>query len=49
MMKDGQPMTAPTLEAPPANVAPALEWKLWIYTNYECNIRCTYCVARSSP
>ncbi|MBI4790913.1 MAG: radical SAM protein [Chloroflexi bacterium] len=23
--------------------------KLWIYTNYDCNLRCAYCVARSSP
>ena len=23
--------------------------KLWIYTNYDCNLRCSYCVARSSP
>jgi MoaA/NifB/PqqE/SkfB family radical SAM enzyme len=22
---------------------------LWIYTNYDCNLRCRYCVARSSP
>ena len=27
----------------------ALPWKLWIYTNYDCNIQCSYCVARSSP
>ncbi len=27
----------------------ALEWKLWIYTNYDCNLRCSYCVAKSSP
>lgn len=27
----------------------ALHWKLWIYTNYDCNLRCSYCVARSSP
>jgi MoaA/NifB/PqqE/SkfB family radical SAM enzyme len=26
-----------------------LEWKLWLYTNYDCNLRCSYCVARSSP
>ncbi len=19
---------------------PALQWKLWIYTNYDCNLRC---------
>ena len=24
-------------------------WKLWIYTNYDCNLRCSYCVAKSSP
>ncbi len=25
-----------------------MDWKLWIYTNYDCNLRCTYCVAKSS-
>ena len=29
--------------------APAMAWKLWIYTNYDCNLRCSYCVAKSSP
>ncbi len=29
--------------------APTLDWKLWIYTNYDCNLRCSYCVAKSSP
>lgn len=24
-------------------------WKLWLYTNYDCNLRCSYCVAKSSP
>ena len=28
---------------------PAFLWKLWIYTNYDCNLRCSYCVAKSSP
>ncbi len=28
---------------------PALRWKLWLYTNYDCNLRCSYCVAKSSP
>jgi MoaA/NifB/PqqE/SkfB family radical SAM enzyme len=28
---------------------PAFQWKLWIYTNYDCNLRCNYCVAKSSP
>ncbi len=29
--------------------SPAFLWKLWIYTNYDCNLRCSYCVAKSSP
>lgn len=29
--------------------APAFSWKLWLYTNYDCNLRCSYCVAKSSP
>lgn len=44
-------MVAP-VEAPrpvAEDVAPAVPWKLWIYTNYDCNLRCTYCVAKSSP
>jgi len=24
-------------------------WKLWLYTNYDCNLSCSYCVAESSP
>lgn len=32
-----------------ARCVPALQWKLWIYTNYDCNLRCSYCVAKSSP
>jgi MoaA/NifB/PqqE/SkfB family radical SAM enzyme len=44
---------------PPANTrpdgeqngkAPAdIEWKLWLYTNFDCNLACTYCVAESTP
>ena len=26
-----------------------LTWKLWIYTNFDCNLRCSYCVAESTP
>jgi MoaA/NifB/PqqE/SkfB family radical SAM enzyme len=26
-----------------------MQWKLWIYTNYDCHLRCSYCVAESSP
>ncbi len=33
----------------PVSEKPALAWKLWIYTNYDCNLRCTYCVAKSGP
>jgi MoaA/NifB/PqqE/SkfB family radical SAM enzyme len=28
---------------------PASPWKLWIYTNYDCNLKCSYCVAKSGP
>jgi sulfatase maturation enzyme AslB (radical SAM superfamily) len=28
---------------------PTKPGKLWIYTNYDCNLRCSYCVAESSP
>jgi MoaA/NifB/PqqE/SkfB family radical SAM enzyme len=28
---------------------PSFRRKLWIYTNYDCNLRCSYCVARSGP
>lgn len=33
----------------PACNPPAFQWKLWLYTNYDCNLRCSYCVAKSSP
>lgn len=42
-------MTSPTLEPQTTTDTPTFEWKLWIYTNYDCNIRCSYCVAKSSP
>jgi MoaA/NifB/PqqE/SkfB family radical SAM enzyme len=28
---------------------PPLSKKLWVYTNFDCNLWCTYCVAESSP
>jgi len=34
--------------SPPGGAMP-LVWKLWVYTNYDCNLSCTYCVAESSP
>jgi len=30
-------------------VPSAFLWKLWIYTNYDCNLKCSYCVAKSGP
>lgn len=27
----------------------AFDWKLWIYTNYDCHLKCSYCVAKSGP
>ncbi len=32
-----------------ASGSPTFPWKLWLYTNYDCNLRCSYCVAKSSP
>jgi len=31
------------------SIATDFQWKLWLYTNYNCNIECTYCVAKSTP
>jgi MoaA/NifB/PqqE/SkfB family radical SAM enzyme len=28
---------------------PPFPWKLWLYTNYDCNLHCSYCVVKSSP
>lgn len=28
---------------------PLFPRKLWVYTNFDCNLSCTYCVARSTP
>lgn len=38
-----------TIDQALPNAASELQWKLWIYTNYDCNLRCSYCVAKSSP
>jgi MoaA/NifB/PqqE/SkfB family radical SAM enzyme len=38
-----------SMDSESACATPALQWKLWIYTNYDCNLRCSYCVAKSSP
>jgi MoaA/NifB/PqqE/SkfB family radical SAM enzyme len=47
-MTDLVNMTLP-IDAPQDCEQPALSWKLWIYTNYDCNLRCSYCVAKSGP
>lgn len=43
----------PSAIAPSADQAgtapPVLPWKLWLYTNYDCNLKCSYCVAKSGP
>ena len=31
------------------DAADPFSWKLWVYTNFDCNLRCAYCVAESSP
>ena len=36
-------------ENQPGTESLSLSTKLWIYTNYNCNLRCTYCVAESHP
>jgi MoaA/NifB/PqqE/SkfB family radical SAM enzyme len=35
--------------APSGDQIGSLARRLWIYTNFDCNLSCTYCVAESSP
>jgi MoaA/NifB/PqqE/SkfB family radical SAM enzyme len=42
-------MTGPVKDPQPGDRLDCFPMKLWIYTNYHCNLRCTYCVAESSP
>jgi MoaA/NifB/PqqE/SkfB family radical SAM enzyme len=42
-------MTVPATESQTDCTQPAFMWKLWLYTNYDCNLRCSYCVAKSGP
>lgn len=39
----------PAIQGEENTLPPAFEWKLWIYTNYDCNLKCSYCVAKSGP
>jgi MoaA/NifB/PqqE/SkfB family radical SAM enzyme len=42
-------MTQAEAETLAVCATPAFLWKLWMYTNYDCNLKCSYCVAKSSP
>jgi hypothetical protein len=35
--------------AMPAEENPPVGSRLWLYTNFDCNLRCDYCCVRSSP
>jgi MoaA/NifB/PqqE/SkfB family radical SAM enzyme len=35
--------------APEGISLPTSHGKLWLYTNFDCNLSCTYCVAESTP
>ncbi|HEX5415450.1 MAG TPA: radical SAM protein [Chloroflexota bacterium] len=36
-------------EASPGHQAVAIPPRLWVYTNYDCNLTCRYCLVSSSP
>jgi MoaA/NifB/PqqE/SkfB family radical SAM enzyme len=42
-------MTLEQGQTQPTCAPAAFQWKLWLYTNYDCNLRCSYCVAKASP
>lgn len=42
-------MSMTNLDIQPGDSAQDLQMKMWIYTNFDCNLRCSYCVAESSP
>ena len=31
------------------STCPTISPRLWVYTNFDCNLQCSYCVARSHP
>ena len=41
------PFAAGSVEDVPAELHPAR--RLWLYTNFDCNLACTYCCVSSSP
>lgn len=42
-------LLADSVQATACAPAPELAWKLWLYSNYDCNLTCKYCVAKSGP
>lgn len=54
LIQASSPISASALQGNAQDLLPAAHrlasgWKLWLYTNYDCNLRCTYCLARSTP
>ncbi len=47
VVRRGQPDPARILTALPAGQQPGA--RLWLYTNFDCNLACDYCCSRSSP
>ena len=37
------------LEAKVAYDEPVIPGRLWVYTNFDCNLSCSYCLSSSSP
>ena len=48
VIRCGEAPTEADSEAP-TEAARALGSRLWLYTNFDCNLRCDYCCVRSSP
>ena len=48
VIRCGKAPTEADSEAP-AEAPRALGSRLWLYTNFDCNLRCDYCCVRSSP
>ena len=47
VVRRGIPATRPSSDGVPAEQQPGA--RLWLYTNFDCNLSCDYCCARSSP
>ncbi len=46
-----EPLTEPVIESPIAQAIAdgTLPGRVWMYTNYHCNLACSYCLTESSP